>query len=173
MKSIVHAACTALAGIAASVILPQAINAQSPDTNHIQGLAGRWTGTGLVQWRNGSSEPYKCVVTYFLDSTGANVKQNLRCSGESGKLELATNMLVTGESITGTWEERNSAMKGNVKGRVTTDGFEALAHNAHFNAKFEIAMISGCEQTVTITPSRQIQTITATLKKTSDREPCQ
>lgn len=147
-------------------LLPKETRQTPPqDGRHIQSLAGRWTGTGLVQWKNGSQEPYNCIVTYFLDDAGARVKQNLRCSGQSGKLDLATLMLVNGEAITGTWEERTSLMRGDVKGRVTSDGFEATAQNSHFNARFEIAMQSLCEQTVIITPNRQIQQITATLKK--------
>ena len=147
-------------------LLPKETKQVPPqDGKHIHSLAGRWTGTGLVQWKNGSQEPYNCIVTYFLDEAGARVKQNLRCSGQSGKLDLAALMLVNGEAITGTWEERTSLMRGDVKGRVTSDGFEATAQNSHFNARFEIAMQSLCEQTVIITPSRQIQQITATLKK--------
>lgn len=148
-------------------LVPQETRQVPPpqDNKHIQSLAGRWTGTGVVQWKNGSQEPYNCIVTYFLDDTGAQVKQNLRCSGQSGKLDLAALMQVNGGAITGTWEERTSLMRGDVKGRVTSDGFEAMAQNSHFNARFEIAMQSLCEQTVIITPSRQIQQITATLRK--------
>jgi hypothetical protein len=132
----------------------------------IADLAGRWAGAGTVQWKNGRETPYKCTVTYFLTDNNTRVKQTLRCQGtDETKLEIATLMQVSGEAITGTWEERLSAMTGTVKGKVTAKGYEALAHNQFFNAAFEIAMASACEQQVTIRPSRDIALITANLRK--------
>jgi hypothetical protein len=132
----------------------------------IADLAGRWAGAGTVQWKNGRETPYKCTVTYFLTDNNTRVKQTLRCQGtDETKLEIATLMQVSGEAITGTWEERLSAMTGTVKGKVTANGYEALAHNQFFNAAFEIAMASACEQQVTIRPSRDIALITANLRK--------
>jgi hypothetical protein len=132
----------------------------------IADLAGRWAGAGTVQWKNGRETPYKCTVTYFLTDHNSRVKQTLRCQGtDETKLEIATLMQVSGDAITGTWEERLSAMTGTVKGRVTANGYEALAHNQFFNAAFEIAMASACEQQVTIRPSRDIALITANLRK--------
>lgn len=129
-------------------------------------LAGRWAGAGTVQWKNGRETPYKCTVTYFLTDNNSRVKQTLRCQGtDENKLEIATLMLVSGDAITGTWEERLSAMTGTVNGKVTANGYEALAHNQFFNAAFEIAMAGACEQQVTIRPSREIALITANLRK--------
>jgi hypothetical protein len=74
-------------------------------------------------------------------------------------------MRVSGDDISGTWEERATAMTGLVEGHVTGDGYQALAHNKFFNARFEIAMAGACEQSVVIRPSRDIERITATLRK--------
>ena len=144
----------------------QAIAGYGSNQRPIADLAGRWAGPGTVQWKNGRETPYKCTVTYFLTDNSTRVKQTLRCHGsDDTKLEIATMMLVSGDAITGTWEERLSAMTGTVKGKVTANGYEALAHNQFFNAAFEIAMASACEQHVTVRPSREIALITANLKK--------
>ena len=148
------------------VLTAQPISSQGSIQRPIADLAGRWAGAGTVQWKNGRETPYKCTVTYFLSDNSTRVKQTLRCQGtDETKLEIATLMQVSGEAITGTWEERMSAMTGTVKGKVTANGYEALAHNQFFNAAFEIAMASACEQQVTIRPSREITLITANLKK--------
>jgi hypothetical protein len=155
------------AGLAAALIVIagaawQAGAARTP----LLDLPGRWTGTGTVQWKTGRTEPYKCIVTYFLEASGASLKQNLRCSSAADhKLDLATLMQIADGQITGTWEEKLTSMKGAVKGKVTEQGFEALAHNQFFNAQLEINMASGCEQSVAIRPSREIQLITANLRK--------
>lgn len=145
---------------------PPGMGSTGPGNRAIEGLAGRWAGGGTVEWKNGRHEPYKCVVTYFLGDNATRVKQTLRCQSPSeSKLEIATLMQISGEAITGTWEERLSSMTGQVRGKVTSNGYEALAHNKFFNAAFEIAMATACEQQVTIRPSREIAIITANLKK--------
>lgn len=152
--------------LASGAALVDVARAVSTPHRHIVDLAGRWAGTGTVQWQNGKSEPYKCVITYFLGDGGAHVKQNLRCRNtDSIGLDLAARMDISGELISGTWEERQSSMTGAVNGKVTATGFEATAHNQFFNARFLIAIADGCEQSVTIEPSRQIRLITATLRK--------
>ena len=157
-------AATLALGLAA--LAWQAIAGLSSNQRPIEDLAGRWAGAGMVQWKSGRETPYKCTVTYFLTDNSTRVKQTLRCQGtDEIKIEIATMMLVSGNAITGTWEERLSAMTGTVKGKVTANGYEALAQNQFFNAAFEIAMASACEQQVTIRPSREIALITANLRK--------
>lgn len=152
------------AGLA--ILAWQSLAAGSATPKPISDLAGRWAGAGTVQWKNGRETPYKCTVTYFLTDNATRLKQTLRCqSPDDVKLEIATLMQVSGEAITGTWEERMSAMTGTVAGRVTPTGYEAIAHNQFFNAAFQIAMAGACEQQVTIRPSREIALITANLRK--------
>ena len=152
----------ALVGAMAQAATPASGETSDP----IAGLAGRWSGAGTVQWKNGREEPYKCTVTYFLGENATRVKQTLRChSVDENRLEIATLMQVKGGEITGTWEEVLSSMKGTVKGRVTQSGYEAFAQNQFFNAAFEIEMANACEQQVTIRPSREIALIKASLKK--------
>ena len=140
--------------------------AAAPRTN-FEDLAGRWSGVGQVEWKSGRREPYQCVVTYYLGDGGASMKQQLRCKngGTENKLDLATAVRVNGGRITGTWEDRLYSMTGTVSGKVTPTGYEADASNAMFRARFEIEMASACEQSVTIRPSRDIEVITALLKK--------
>lgn len=135
----------------------------------IDALAGRWSGTGLVTWKNGRQEPYACVVTYYLTEGGAAVKQLLRCQdnrgGNEAKIDLRTAMKVSGDQLTGRWEDRLYSLEGDVTGKVTANGFEANASHPLFQARLEIAMTTSCEQSVTIRPSRDIEVITARMKK--------
>ena len=138
-------------------------------TGSIDALAGRWTGMGTVTWKNGQQRPYACVVTYYLTEGGAAVKQLLKCQDGHGsgdvKLDLRTAMKVNGDQISGRWEDRLYSLEGDVTGKVTATGFEAHATHALFQAKLEIAMTTTCQQSVKIRPSRDIEMITAELKK--------
>ena len=74
-------------------------------------------------------------------------------------------MKFAGGQLTGRWEDRLYSLEGDVTGRVTARGFEANASHPLFQARLEIDMTTSCEQSVTIRPSRDIEVITATLKK--------
>ena len=140
-------------------------NGAAPQTA-ITDLAGRWAGAGTVRWKNGNEQPYKCIVTYFLGDNATRVKQTMRCSSaDDVKLEIATLLQVSGETITGTWEDRSGSLNGTITGKVRPNGYEALAQHRLFNAAFEIEMPTACEQQVTIRPSREISVITANLRK--------
>lgn len=138
-------------------------------TGPMDALAGRWSGTGTVTWKNGQQRPYACVVTYYLTEGGAAVKQLLKCQDGQGagdvKLDLRTAMKVDGDRLSGRWEDRLYSLEGDMTGKVTPTGFEANAVHALFQAKFEIAMTTSCHQSVKIRPSRDIEMITAELKK--------
>lgn len=164
-----HFASFALATAALmGTALPPA-HAQAPDGSSFNGLAGRWTGTGLVTWKNGRQEPYACVVTYYLTEGGSAVKQLLRCQdGRSPdmKIDLRTAMkVVKGTQLIGRWEDRLYSLEGDVAGHVTATGFEANASHPLFNAALQIEMAGTCDQSVVIRPSRDIEVIHARLSK--------
>ena len=161
---------TALAagGLFLSLALAAIPSATGAKKNSIEDLAGRWSGVGNVQWRSGRQEPYSGVVTYYLRNGGQNLKQLLRCKDQvasENKIDLSTALLVAGDNLTGTWEDRLYSLSGTVSGKVTATGFEANATNSMFKARLEIEMAGACDQLVTIRPSRDIEVITAQLKK--------
>ena len=166
-KSRLGLAVLAVAGLGVAGAL--SVPSQAAKGEGIDGLAGRWSGTGLVTWKNGRQEPYNCVVTYYLTEGGAAVKQLLKCNdnrgGNEAKIDLRTAMKFAGGQLTGRWEDRLYSLEGDVTGRVTARGFEANASHPLFQARLEIDMTTSCEQSVTIRPSRDIEVITATLKK--------
>lgn len=168
LKNGVRATAIAIAvgGVVAGIVATPGLAAKE---DAIGALSGRWTGQGLVTWKSGRQEPYSCVVTYYLSEGGAAVKQLLRCQdnrgGNEAKIDLRTAMKVSGDRLTGRWEDRLYSLEGDVNGRVTATGFEADASHPLFQARLEIAMTTTCEQSVTIRPSRDIEVITARLKK--------
>src|SRR5262245_58535009 len=50
-------------------------------------LAGRWVGEGRIGMSEGKNESVKCRATYFVNETGAELKQNIRCASAGGKVE--------------------------------------------------------------------------------------
>lgn len=113
-------------------------------------LPGRWAGTGTIRLDNGGSESLKCVATYFV--TGTRVAQNLRCASRSYSIDAKAGLLVRGNQVTGTWEERQYAQTGAVSGRMTSNGFNLDISGTRFTAAMHLTS-GACRQSINILPS--------------------
>jgi hypothetical protein len=117
----------------------------------IQNLAGRWTGKGWIEASSGSREEVKCIVTYILKDGGTGIEQNLRCAGASYSVDAQSRLKVSGDRITGTWEERKYSSNGTIAGQVRTGGFNVVINGENFTARMSVASGKG-SQTLNITP---------------------
>ena len=144
---------------------PSADAATSPPVvDPMKSLAGRWAGEGSAHFKSGESEDFKCVATYFLDGASTKVKQNLRCKSPRFEISLVSNWDVADGAITGNWEETKYDLKGKLMGNVAEDGFSLFAENEFASAAIAVK-VSACEQAVTMTFDKQVELLTANLKK--------
>lgn len=124
-----------------------------PSTDPLARLAGRWSGDAVMTSMSGEPESFKCIVTYLPARDGSGMKQNLRCKGQSMKLEAATLLRVDGKTVTGQWEDKINSLAGNVRGEVTEDGFDVMLGGDFFSARMAVAG-SECAQQVTVSPKQ-------------------
>ena len=159
-------AASACAVLVSSFVAPSG-DAAAPVPDPIAGLAGRWSGQGMVIPARGARESFRCVVTYAGAGNGSQLMQNLRCQSANYKLDTATHLLIRGKHVIGRWSERVYSLSGTVRGTVTPDGFDVLLSGRFFTANMKIAATSECEQSVTVTPARAdyIRQMSASLKK--------
>ncbi len=116
----------------------------------LQDLSGYWTGAGSVTLSSGNTEQLKCVVTYKV--TGSNMKQSLRCASPSYSIQAQADLHVTGDRVSGHWEEKTYTATGDVSGRITDTGLTLAIQGATFTAAMRVQM-AGCQQTITIVPT--------------------
>lgn len=140
-------------------------SAKLPDT--FAGLAGRWSGHGIVKPATGPAENFKCVVTYIPQGSSARLRQNLRCQSANYKLDAATHLELQGERVTGRWQDNiYTGLSGSVTGLAKDGGFDIMLSGQFFQARMVI-VASRCEQSVKVTPARAdyIREVSAELKK--------
>ncbi len=75
----------------------------------------------------------------------------LRCANASTKLEIRANFIRTGNSVTGTWEERTFNLTGSLSGGVDGNSLNATISGSGFSATVS-ARTTGGNFTVTLTP---------------------
>ncbi len=153
--------------VAASALLMPvaALGTAAPTSGElVTSLIGRWAGPGEAQYKDGKHEAFKCVVTYFTDKQGEKVKQTIHCTSESLELQLESAWAVKEGSITGTWHETHYELKGTLLGSMDPQGYSLYAENEFANATISVRT-SACKQDVVMKFSKQVDVLTAQLKK--------
>ena len=140
-----------LVAVAATAVVAMSL-VQPAGAGTVKELAGRWSGWGSVKLSNGATERVRCVATYFVKRAETLINQNLRCASASYKIDAKAHYNLKGDVLTGAWVERTHSAKGNVKGRMTGDGFKLAVRGKTFSASM-IVTSSPCKQSINIFPS--------------------
>jgi hypothetical protein len=115
------------------------------------GMSGHWTGAGTITTTNGATERIRCKVVYAVNATGKAVQQTLRCASDSYRVEISSNVISEGGSLSGSWTETTRGLSGNVSGRATGAEIVANVAGAGFTARLDVRT-HGDKQSVTISP---------------------
>jgi hypothetical protein len=100
---------------------------------------------------NGATERIRCKATYGVNATGKAVQQTLRCASDSYKVEISSNVISEGASLSGSWAEATRGVSGNISGRVSGAEIVANVAGAGFTARLDLRT-QGERQSVTIRP---------------------
>ena len=141
------------AALFASAILLISAQAQAEpgSAGPFLGLSGHWSGAGTVTMTNGATERIRCEATYAVNATGKAVQQTLRCASDSYRVEISSNVISEGGSLSGSWAEATRGVSGNISGRASGAKIVANVAGAGFTAHLDVRT-QGDRQSVTIRP---------------------
>lgn len=105
-------------------------------------LAGRWVGEGRIGMSEGKVESVKCRATYFVEGTGDQLKQNIRCASAGGKVEVKSEVLARDGKLSGTWNELVYNVGGDLKGEVTQRGFRIVVRGGDLTANMDVIVMN-------------------------------
>jgi hypothetical protein len=115
------------------------------------GLFGHWSGAGTVTMTNGATDRIRCKAAYAVNGAGKAVQQTLRCASDSYMLEIISNVISEGGSLSGSWAEATRGVSGNISGRASGAEIVANVAAAGFTARLDVRTQSD-KQSVTIRP---------------------
>ena len=141
------------AALVASAILLVSAQAQAEPGSGgpFLGLSGHWSGAGTVTMTNGATERLRCRVAYTVNAAGKGLQQSLRCASDSYKVEISSNVISEGGSLSGSWAEATRGLSGNISGRASGAEIVANVAAAGFAARLDVRT-HGDKQSVTIRP---------------------
>jgi len=125
-------------------------DAEALTTSPFAALVGRWTGDGMLGFKESKPERIKCRATYLLDPASQNeLKQTIRCATSSGAVEVISNIKEAAGKLTGHWKETIHNFEGDLTGDVTPKGFRVIIRGGDISANMDI-MVRGSMQAVEI-----------------------
>ncbi|MGH6847391.1 MAG: hypothetical protein ACREC0_08110 [Methylocella sp.] len=155
----------ALFAFAILLISPQA-QAEPAAEGPFLGLSGHWSGAGTVTMANGATERIRCKAAYAVDATGKALRQTLRCASDSYRLDISSNVISEGGSLSGSWAEVARGVSGNITGRASGAEIVANVAAAGFAARLDVRT-QGDKQSVTIRPQggAEVSAVSISLRK--------
>ncbi|MGH6835225.1 MAG: hypothetical protein ACREC9_06675 [Methylocella sp.] len=159
--------CLTAALFASAILLDSAPASAEPGPDGpFVGFSGHWSGAGTVTMTNGAIERLRCKAAYAVNASGKALQQTLRCASDSYRLEISSNVISEGGSVSGSWAESTRGLSGNISGRAS--GAEILAHvaGAGFAARLDVRT-HGDMQSVTIRPQgdTEVAAVSIALRK--------
>ena len=128
------------------------------------GMAGVWSGSGIVTLDDGSTERIRCRATYAVGAGGNGLEQTLTCASDSYKFNLSSNVMAQGSAISGTWSESSRNINGNLEGRSGGGNFQVIATSPGFTAHLSLTT-RGNKQTVVIKAENQFRGASISLSR--------
>jgi hypothetical protein len=128
-------------------------------------MAGVWSGGGTVMLDDGSTERIRCRATYAVGAGGNGLNQSLTCASDSYRFNLASNVVASGGSLSGTWSETSRGITGSLEGRAAGNGnFQVVASAPGFTANITLTT-RGNRQSVVIRAESQFRGASISLSR--------
>jgi hypothetical protein len=153
--------------IVAAATLGAALAFTSPSyaqSGPFAGLAGVWSGGGTVTLDDGSTERIRCRATYAVGNGGNGLNQSLTCASDSYRFNLASNVVASGGSLSGTWSESSRGINGSLEGRGSNGSFQVVASAPGFSANISLRT-TGNKQSVVIRAESQFRGASISLSR--------
>jgi hypothetical protein len=141
----------AWARLVAAAAVIGAMGSWAASAEPLADLAGFWSGNGAVTLASGNTERVKCQVFYKASDSNTQLRQTLRCASADYTISSTADLQVKGGAVTGSWEEKTYAAKGEVTGRYNGENFALTIKGANFTASMNV-VLSACKQSINITP---------------------
>jgi hypothetical protein len=136
-------------------------------TRPFENLAGAWSGSGTITMKDGGHERVRCSGTYTVGSDGNTMRNELRCSSDSYKIEMTTDITQIGDQLAGNWTENTRHVAGRVSGRATPTSIHARAEGDTFTALLAVTT-HGDRQSISIqSPGSEVSDVSISMTRES------
>ena len=116
MKFMIRKAAPVLLATAALAGVFMSTPSKLASASAVDGLLGSWRGGGTARYESGS-ERLSCNAYYR--GGGSSLGLSVICNSPTSKVHIRSNLRVSGNSVSGSWEERTYNAAGSASGSLT------------------------------------------------------
>jgi hypothetical protein len=159
----------AWSAVAAILVTTQALPQLRPQagTAVFAAWAGPWSGDGTLTAADGSRSHIRCLVAYAVQNGGYAVGLDLRCASDAYRFEIASNMVQSGQSLSGDWFESTRRVGGRITGRATGNQLDIRAEGDTFTALVTVTTENNRQTFLLESPGSQLSEVSITLSRGS------
>jgi hypothetical protein len=128
-------------------------------------LSGAWTGSGIVNLREGSKERVRCKANYVVKSNGFSIDQVLTCASDAYKFEMSSNIVQQGDVLSGIWFESVHRVAGKVVGRSNGSQIQVRAEGDTFTALLNVSTHGDKQSLIMESPGSKVESVTIALTR--------
>lgn len=148
-----------------AAILSFGVHAQGGGSQAFSDLPGSWSGTGTVTASNGTTERIRCDAAYQTVGDGNTLRQALRCTSDSYRVDLRAEIQQSGNSLSGSWQEVSRNANGRITGQASPGRIQAVAQGPGFSATVNLTT-RGQQQAVLIrAEGAEVSQVSVNLRK--------
>jgi plastocyanin len=166
LRSSVVVALVAVTAPAYLLPTPVARAQQVAAVGPFEELGGSWTGTGIVNLREGGKERVRCKANYVVKNAGFTIDQELTCASDAYKFEMTSNIVQQGETLTGIWYESVHRVAGKVVGRSNGSQIDVRAEGDTFTALLNVTTHGDKQSMLMQSPGSRVESVSISLTRT-------
>jgi hypothetical protein len=129
--------------------------------------AGPWSGEGTLTAADGTRTRIRCLVTYAVQDRGYAVRLDLRCASDAYRFEIASDMVQSGQSLSGNWFESTRRVGGRITGRTSGGRLDVRAEGDTFTALVTVTTQDNRQTFLLESPGSQLSEVSITLNRGS------
>ncbi len=115
-------------------------------------LTGRWSGSGRINFDDGSGERLRCNANYSV--SGDQLRLDLTCASDSYKIEAHSNVRYNSGFISGNWNESTRNLGGEVSGSAGGNTIRANLESGGSTLLSMTVVTNGAAQSIRIAPQQ-------------------
>jgi hypothetical protein len=128
-------------------------------------LGGQWTGTGVVNLREGGKERVRCKASYVVKGNGFSIDQDLKCASDAYKFEMTSNIVSQGDQLSGIWFESVHRVAGRVVGKSNGAQIQVRAEGDTFTALLNVSTHGDKQSMLMESPGSKVESVTIALTR--------
>jgi hypothetical protein len=154
---------TVAGALAATFVLAAVGYAQQPGP--FEDLGGAWTGSGVVNLREGSKEKVHCKANYTVKNSGFSIDQQLTCASDAYKFEMTSNIVQQGGQLSGIWFESVHRVAGKIVGEANGPQIKVRAEGDTFTAMLDVVTHGDKQELLMQSPGSKVESVTIALNR--------